>query len=82
MESYEGPEMVKIPPELAGHESKIFPVFHDESTFNANEYHRYCCLKKDYHILKPKSRRRGFMISEFVYPFHGRMVYPDTGEPY
>ena len=42
MESYEGPEMVEIPPELAGHESNIVPVFHDESTFNANEDQQYC----------------------------------------
>ena len=33
MESYEGPEMVEISSELAGHESNIVPVFHDESTF-------------------------------------------------
>ena len=42
MESYEGLEMVEIPLELAGHESNIVPVFHDESTFNANEDQQYC----------------------------------------
>ena len=35
-ESYEVTEMVEIPPDLAGHESKIVPMLHDESTFNAN----------------------------------------------
>ena len=42
MESYEGLEMVEIPLELAGHESNIVPVFHDESTFNANKDQQYC----------------------------------------
>ena len=37
MESYEGPEMVEIPPELSGHESKIMPVLHYKSTFNASK---------------------------------------------
>ena len=73
--------MVELPPELAGHESKIVPVFHNESTFNPNEDQRYCCLDKDEQILKPKSCGRGLMISEFVCPCHGRMVDPDTGEP-
>ena len=79
MESYEGPEMVEIPPELVGHESNIVPVFHGESTFNANEDQRYCRLENDEQILKPKSRGRGLMISEFVCLCHGRMVDPDTG---
>ena len=47
MESYEGPEMVEIPPKLADHELKIVPVFHGESTFNSNEYQWYSCLEKD-----------------------------------
>ena len=74
--------MVEIQPELADRESKILPVFHNESTFNSNEDQRYCCLEKDEKILKPKSRGRGLIISEFVCPFHGRMVDPDTGEPF
>ena len=81
MKSYEGPEIVEILPKLAGHESKIVPVFHDESIFNSNEDQRCCRLEKDKQILKPKSRRRGFTISEFVCPCHGRMVDTDTGEP-
>ena len=32
--------------------------------------------------MKPKSCGRGLIISEFVCPCHGRMVDPDTGEPY
>ena len=81
MESYEGPEMVEIPPELAGYESNIFPIFRNDSTFNANYDQRYCRLEKDEQILKPKSRGRVLMISEFVCPCHRRMVDPDTGEP-
>ena len=73
--------MVEIPPELAGHESKIVPVFHYESKFNANKDQWYCRLEKDDQILKPKSCGRGLIISEFVCPYHGRMVDHDTGEP-
>ena len=47
MESYEGPEMFEILPELAVRESNFVPIFHDESTFNANEDQRYCRLEKD-----------------------------------
>ena len=81
MESYEVPEMVEIPPELSGHESKIVPVFHDESTFNANKDQWYCRLEKDEQILKPKSLGRGLMVSEFVCPCHVMMVEHDKGEP-
>ena len=56
-------------------------VFHDESTFNGNKNQRYCRLEKDEKILKPESRGRGLIIFEFVCPFHGRMVDPDTREP-
>ena len=68
MESYEGPEMVETLNQLSGHESKIVPVFHDESTFNANEDQRYFRLEKDEQILKPKSCSRGLTISDFVCP--------------
>ena len=66
MEYYKGPEMVGIPPKLAGHESKIVHVFHNESTFNAKKYQRYCRLDKDEQILKPNILRRRLMISEFL----------------
>ena len=81
MESYEGPEIIEIPPELSSHESKIVDVFHDESKFNSNKDQRYCCLEKDEQILKPKSCGRGLMIYEFVCLCHGIMVDPDKGEP-
>ena len=58
--------MVEILPELAGHESKIVHVFHNESTFNAKKYQRYCRLDKDEQILKPNILRRRLMISEFL----------------
>ena len=49
--------------------------------FNSNEDQRYCRLEKDEQILKPKIRGRELVISEFVFPFHGSMVDPDTVEP-
>ena len=39
--------MFEILPELAVRESNVVPIFHDESTFNANEDQRYCRLEKD-----------------------------------
>ena len=81
MESYEGPEMVEIPPELAGYESNIVPVLHNESKFNDKEDQRFCRLEKDEKILKPNSCGRGLMIYEFICPFHVRVVDPDTGQP-
>ena len=66
MESYEGPEMVEIPPELSGNESNIVPFLKNEIKFNANEDQQYCFLEKDEQILKPKSCGRGLMISDFV----------------
>ena len=72
--------MVEILHELAGHESKIVPVFHDESAFNTNKDQRYSSLEKDEQIIKPKSRGGGLMISEFVCQCHGRMIDPETGE--
>ena len=59
MESYEGPDMVYIPRELSVHESKIMPVFRNESMFNANKDHRYCHLEKYEQIIKPNSCGRG-----------------------
>ena len=64
--SYEGPKMVEISHKFAGHESKIAPVFHDESTFDVNEDQRYCRLEKDEQVLRPKSRGRRLMISKHV----------------
>ena len=46
MESYEGPEMVEIPPELAGQKSNTVTLFHDEIKFNSNEDRRYYRLEK------------------------------------
>ena len=73
--------MVEILPELAGHESRIVSVVHDESTLNTNKYQWYCRLDKDGQIMKPKSCERGLMISKFVCLCHGSMVDTDTGEP-
>ena len=73
--------MVEILPELAGLESKIVPVFHNQSTFNDDEDQRYFRLEKDEQILKLKSCGRGLMISVFVCTCHGRMVDTDTREP-
>ena len=81
MAYFEGEDMIAVEPELPHGVQKLVPVFHDESTFRANEDQRFCRLEKDEQILKPKSAGRGLMVSEFVCPCHGRMVNPDTGNP-
>ena len=78
MTYYEGEMMDSVEPDLNG-EAQIVPVFHDESTFRANEDQRFCRLETDEQILKPKSAGRGVMVSEFVCPCHGQMVDPGTG---
>ena len=80
MTYFDGDMMLPMEPDLKG-EQKIVPVFHDESTFRANEDQRFCRLEKDEQILKPKYAGRGLMVSEFVCPCHGRMVHPDTKAP-
>lgn len=41
-------------------------LFHDESTFQANDYERTQWGTKDDHMLVPKSKGAGIMLSDFV----------------
>jgi hypothetical protein len=40
MTQFDGPELKTKPPTLQGGEREIIPIFHDESSFHANEYKR------------------------------------------
>ena len=46
--------------------SKTVVLFHDESTFQANDYERTQWGTKDEHTLVPKSKGAGIMISYFI----------------
>jgi hypothetical protein len=58
-------------------------VTHDESTFNANDSTSYSWKKAGTEWLKPKSKGKGIMISEFLCAAHGRLHYLDdsSGSP-
>ena len=46
--------------------SKTIVLFHNESTFQANDYERTQWGTKDDHMLVPKSRGAGIMVSDFI----------------
>jgi hypothetical protein len=55
-------------------------VTHDESTFNANDGSSYSWKKGGSEWLKPKSRGKGIMISDFLCAAIGRLSYYDNTE--
>lgn len=46
----------------------IIPITHDESTFLANDGQHQAWLKKGDAFLRPKERRKGIMILDFLLP--------------
>ena len=58
------PKDVALPSTDQRNKTVIF--FHDESTFNSNEDQRTQWGKKGEHVLKPKSKGSGIMVSDFV----------------
>ena len=55
-------------------------VTHDESTFNANDSPSYGWKKAGSEWLKPKSKGKGIMVSEFLCAAHGRLHCVEEGE--
>ena len=51
--------------------------FHDESTFNSNEDQTTQWGERGQHMLKPKSKRSGIMVSDFVSEGHGYLALSD-----
>jgi len=51
--------------------------FHDESTFNANEDQHYQWGVKGQHMLWPKSKGAGIMVSDFVNEHNGYLALTD-----
>ena len=60
-------------------EKSVF-FFHDESTFNSNEDQSTQWGEKGQHMLKPKSKGSGIMVSDFVDERHGYLAL--TNEEY
>ena len=58
------PDDIESPP-LARREKNIF-IFHDESTFNANDDESLQWGQYDSQIIRPKSRGSGIMVSDFI----------------
>ena len=57
--------------------SKTVVLFHDESTFQANDYKRTQWGTKDEHMLVPKSKGAGIMISDFISEQDGYLSLTD-----
>ena len=58
------PDDIETQP-LARREKNIF-IFHDESTFNANDDESLQWGRSDSQIIRPKSRGSGIMVSDFI----------------
>ena len=46
-------------------------MFHDESTFQANDDETWLWGVKGEHVIRPKSRGSGIMVSDFIDEFNG-----------
>ena len=57
--------------------AKTIVLFHDESTFQANDYERTQWGTKDDHMLVPKSKGAGIMISDFISEQDGYLKLSD-----
>ena len=57
--------------------AKTIVLFHDETTFQANDYERTQWGTKDDHMLVPKSRGAGIMISDFISEEGGYLCLTD-----
>ncbi|ORZ40276.1 hypothetical protein BCR44DRAFT_1174482 [Catenaria anguillulae PL171] len=70
-------------PDLGDEERLVVPVYHDESTFMANDCQTVYWKPRWTHPLKKKSRGRGIMVSSFVCECHGELtvVVPIDARP-
>lgn len=81
MREYNDDGEIQILPPLQPNIRRRHLVTHDESTFNANDSTSYSWKKAGTEWLKPKSRGKGIMISEFLCAAHGRLHYTDEQQP-
>ena len=57
--------------------SKTVVIFHDESTFQANDGQTSFWGTKDMHLLRPKGRGAGIMVSDFIEDHNGYLRLTD-----
>ena len=57
---------------------KNIVIFHDESTFQANDDETWIWGEKGQHVLKPKSRGSGIMVSDFIDEKNGYLKLTDN----
>lgn len=63
------PSDLESPP--ADQVKKTIVLFHDESTFKANEGQTYYWGTKDMHFMRPKGSGAGIMVSDFIDEYNG-----------
>ena len=56
---------------------QLVTVYHDESTFQANDDQKYAWAQPDQSFLKKKCRGSGIMISDFIEEFGGFLGFTD-----
>ena len=69
-----------LPPPVGNFVSskRLVIICHDESTFQSNEDQLYSWLQEDQHVIKPKSRGSGRMVSDFIDEFTGYLRLSDS----
>ena len=66
-----------VPLPLSEVRVKTVVIFHDESTFHANEDQKSMWGVKGEHMLRPKSKGAGYMVSDFVDEHNGYLALTD-----
>lgn len=70
----DGNEMEAIAPSLGAGEVEHIIIFHDESSFHANDYQSKYWLKPGEQVLKKKDKGRLIMVSDFIIEETGHIV--------
>lgn len=79
MATYEGDEMIEIPPVLPRGTKRIVYVNHDETTCYANDDMKTIWIEKGETILKKKGMGLSLMVSDFYCECHGSMTATING---
>ena len=73
MREYDDAGEIALPSPLPPNTRRRHLVTHDESTFNANDSASFSWKKEGTEWLKPKSKGKGIMVSEFLCAAQGRL---------
>ena len=64
-------EPASTPPPDVELNKKLVLIYHDESIFSANEGQQWMWASEDMSVLKPKTRRSGIMVSDYINQHNG-----------